>query len=372
MTVLDLTLDSDADTSQKTIRLSGFLNNRKKSYSLLDNSRNFNESINRRNQTTLESSKTDSVKTNYDLVVKNLCKTYGDNQVLKNISETFRAGRISCILGHNGAGKSTLIKILSGLLTRSSGDVSYCGVQNYLENRRMRMKVGLVTTENLLESDFTVYQQMKVICLLKDLQGARERRRRRERQLMEGDEDLDPSADNNLLKKLMDDSIYKKIRKENSSVNYDDSINTFPESEIDNTQSESNSSDYISFKIEKILRKFNLSGFKREKIKNLSEGIKRKLLIAIAFVNNPKLIFLDEPTSTIDSINRKEIWHYIKDYKYGDLYEEIIRRDSKRSRSSLNEIFRFEYMSGDELYKRNLSLLSYFPSCKYIYGLISF
>lgn len=315
-----MTLDSEASTPQKTIKLSGYYKKRKKSYSLLENTIKEEKISYGRHSGTFTSSRQESLRQpSYDLVVKNLNKIYGDNQVLKNISESFKSGRISCILGHNGAGKSTLIKILSGLLTRSSGEIKYCGIKNFWQDRRMRMKVGIVTTENLLESEFTVFQQLKVICLLKDVKGVRDRRIKREKQLMEGSEDNDPSIENNLHKKLMDDSIYKKIKNNASSNNFDDSTQTLFDSEFDaelnSPEFKSGKMEYVQWKIEKILEKFNLSGFKDEKIKNLSEGVKRKLLIAIAFVNNPKLIFLDEPTSTIDSINRKEIWHFIKDYK---------------------------------------------------------
>lgn len=106
-----------------------------------------------------------------DLEVEGLNKKYGSNHILKNISETFRAGKISCILGHNGAGKSTLIKILSGLLTRSSGEIRFQGVRNYVIKRAFRMKIGIVTTENLLEQGLTVHQHLKIIAYIKDIEG---------------------------------------------------------------------------------------------------------------------------------------------------------------------------------------------------------
>ena len=54
------------------------------------------------------------------------------------------------------------------------------------------------------------------------------------------------------------------------------------------------------------------------KIKNfftLSGGEKRKLSIALALIGNPKIVLLDEPTSGMDAIAKRELWKFLKDYK---------------------------------------------------------
>ncbi|MBP1560593.1 MAG: ABC transporter ATP-binding protein [Oscillospiraceae bacterium] len=53
---------------------------------------------------------------------KNLCKSYGSKIALNNINLNIERGRIIGLLGPNGSGKTTLIKILSGILTSSSGE----------------------------------------------------------------------------------------------------------------------------------------------------------------------------------------------------------------------------------------------------------
>lgn len=52
-----------------------------------------------------------------DYVIKNLSKSYGDNEVLKNFSHTFSDGSFTCIMGKSGVGKSTLLSIMLGLET---------------------------------------------------------------------------------------------------------------------------------------------------------------------------------------------------------------------------------------------------------------
>ena len=55
--------------------------------------------------------------------VKNLSKSYGSHQVLKNVSFDFEEGQIIGLLGPNGSGKTSLIKILTGLIHDYQGEV---------------------------------------------------------------------------------------------------------------------------------------------------------------------------------------------------------------------------------------------------------
>lgn len=49
--------------------------------------------------------------------------------------------------------------------------------------------------------------------------------------------------------------------------------------------------------------------------KNLSGGQRRRLSVAIAFIGGSKLIYLDEPTSGMDTSARRHIWDMLKRYK---------------------------------------------------------
>ena len=59
--------------------------------------------------------------------VKNLCKSFGDKEVLKDISTVFENGKTNLIIGQSGSGKTVLMKNLVGLLDPTSGDVLYDG-----------------------------------------------------------------------------------------------------------------------------------------------------------------------------------------------------------------------------------------------------
>ena len=59
--------------------------------------------------------------------IKNLSKSYGKHQVLRDISFSAEAGSCIGILGANGCGKSTMLSILAGVLERDGGQFLYNG-----------------------------------------------------------------------------------------------------------------------------------------------------------------------------------------------------------------------------------------------------
>ena len=68
-------------------------------------------------------------------------------------------------------------------------------------------------------------------------------------------------------------------------------------------------------KINELIKKFKLNKVIDRKAKKLSGGWQRKVSIAISLINEPKILFLDEPTLGLDVIARKELWKIIKDLK---------------------------------------------------------
>ena len=51
--------------------------------------------------------------------------------------------------------------------------------------------------------------------------------------------------------------------------------------------------------------------------KELSGGQKRKLSVAVALIGDPKVIFLDEPTSGMDPFSRRHLWSLLKERRHG-------------------------------------------------------
>lgn len=68
-------------------------------------------------------------------------------------------------------------------------------------------------------------------------------------------------------------------------------------------------------KINELVKMFKLEELLKQKAKTLSGGWQRKVSIAIALINEPEILFLDEPTLGLDVIARKELWNVIEKLK---------------------------------------------------------
>src|SRR3990167_8143202 len=71
----------------------------------------------------------------------------------------------------------------------------------------------------------------------------------------------------------------------------------------------------LKSEIEKLLQQFNFSKYRNFEISHLSGGYKQRLIIARAFIHNPKIIILDEPTVGLDPNVRRQIWLKILELK---------------------------------------------------------
>lgn len=58
-----------------------------------------------------------------DIIVNSICKSFGEQQVLNNITMSFSEGSTTCIMGASGVGKTTLIYIIMGVLKPDSGEI---------------------------------------------------------------------------------------------------------------------------------------------------------------------------------------------------------------------------------------------------------
>ncbi len=113
------------------------------------------------------------------LEIKDLNKSYGKKQILKDINITLEKGKIIGLLGKNGVGKTTLIKLINDLLTPTSGEILVNGkpvgveskkIISYLPERtylNKQMKVSEVI--EFFKDFYEDFDEKKAIKLLKDL-----------------------------------------------------------------------------------------------------------------------------------------------------------------------------------------------------------
>jgi ABC-2 type transport system ATP-binding protein len=179
----------------------------------------------------------------YDIKVNNLVKAYKNSIVpaVRGISFEVKEGEFFGFLGPNGAGKSTTIKILTTLMSKSSGSVSIAGLDVDKDPQKIRRLIGVQSQETALDQDLTGYENLMLQGHLQHMSG----------------QTLDKRANELLSLVTLEDVAYKR------------------------------------------------AAF-------YSGGMKKRLDLATSLIHNPKILFLDEPTTGLDPQSRAAIWSYLK------------------------------------------------------------
>ncbi|TNE67876.1 MAG: ATP-binding cassette domain-containing protein [Bacteroidetes bacterium] len=96
---------------------------------------------------------------------ENIYKSFDEQQVLRDISFTFEAGKCNLIIGRSGSGKTVLMKILVGLFQPTNGTVWYDNVNftalDKKQMRAIRMKVGMLFQGSALFDSLSVEQNIR-------------------------------------------------------------------------------------------------------------------------------------------------------------------------------------------------------------------
>ena len=96
--------------------------------------------------------------------INNLCKSFDDKDVLKNISTTFENGKTNLIIGQSGSGKTVLMKNLVGLLTPTQGTILYDGrdfvAMTKKEKILLRREMGMIFQSAALFDSLTVLENV--------------------------------------------------------------------------------------------------------------------------------------------------------------------------------------------------------------------
>lgn len=94
------------------------------------------------------------------IVIQGVTKLYGDQKALDNVSFEVKTGEIVGFLGPNGAGKSTMMKIITGYIPASSGQVRVNGMEVGTNNLEVRKQIGYLPENNPLYPEMYVREYL--------------------------------------------------------------------------------------------------------------------------------------------------------------------------------------------------------------------
>jgi gliding motility-associated transport system ATP-binding protein len=105
------------------------------------------------------------------ITVEKLTKRFGPKLAVDNISFSVQKGEVLGFLGPNGAGKSTSMRMITGYLPPSAGNVSVCGFDVIEESLKSRRRIGYLPENAPIYSDMSVLGFLKFCAELRGLFG---------------------------------------------------------------------------------------------------------------------------------------------------------------------------------------------------------
>ena len=170
------------------------------------------------------------------LKTTNLCKCFNGQRVVTNISLNVEKNSVYGLLGPNGAGKSTTLKMITGILKPTSGNIKFDG---HTWKRKDLNHIGALIETPPLYENLTACENLKVRTTVLGLPDQR---------------------------------------------------------------------------IDEVLQIVRLTDTGRKRAGQFSLGMKQRLGIAIALLNDPKLLILDEPTNGLDPLGIEELRKLIRSF----------------------------------------------------------
>lgn len=96
--------------------------------------------------------------------IKNISKTFGDKNILNDITATIETGKCNLVIGASGSGKSVMTKVMVGLIEPEEGDVLYDGVSlihaGTDQRKLLRQQIGMLFQGGALFDSMTVEQNI--------------------------------------------------------------------------------------------------------------------------------------------------------------------------------------------------------------------
>ena len=171
---------------------------------------------------------------------RELTRRFGSFTAVDHVTFDVAAGEVFGFLGANGAGKTTAIRILTGLLSPSSGSARVAGHDVYTESEWIKRRIGYMSQKFSLYEDLTVTENIRLYGGIYDL-----------------------------------------------------------------------SRETIRARTSRMLTRLGLEQSARTQVRSLPLGWRQKLAFSVALLHEPSIVFLDEPTSGVDPMTRRQFWELI-------------------------------------------------------------
>lgn len=187
--------------------------------------------------------------------VAHIIKRYkkAETNAVDDVSFYVEEGAFFSLLGPNGAGKTTTLSILNTMLIKTSGSVTIAGYDLDKEASKIRKNIGVIFQNPSLDVNLTAEENIRLHVVLYGLYAFRP------------------------MYSLMSKSYKRKVNELADVLGITEDI------------------------------------FKP--VKTFSGGMKRKLEIIRSLTHNPRVLFLDEPTTGLDPLSRKNLWEYLQEVR---------------------------------------------------------
>jgi ABC-2 type transport system ATP-binding protein len=178
--------------------------------------------------------------------IQHLSRKFGDFTAVDGLTLTIAEGEVFGLLGPNGAGKTTTIRMLAGLIGKTSGDawVAGCRVGDPATARKLRGLVGLMPEEAGLYPDLSAARTL---------------------------------------------DFYGRLYQVPHGMR--------------------------ALRTERLLTMLGLWDRRNDRVRTFSKGMKQRLTIARALINDPPVLFLDEPTANLDPEGAKVVRDFLLQLK---------------------------------------------------------
>ena len=101
----------------------------------------------------------------------NITKKYGNQVAVNNVNMTIRKGEIYGFIGQNGAGKTTLIRLITGLIHKTGGEIELLGATGEAELNKSRTMIGSLIETPSFYTNMTARENLEVSRLVRNIPG---------------------------------------------------------------------------------------------------------------------------------------------------------------------------------------------------------